>query len=75
MKEENKRTEDNKKKMREDRERKEYNKKGGYKSNFKNSNKIDLKILKGLVNGEDSDADEFYKIIKHFYFFQLNINN
>lgn len=30
----------------------------------KNSNKIDLKILKGLVNGEESDADEFYKIIK-----------
>ena len=31
----------------------------------KNQNKIDMKILKGLVNGEEDDADEFFQIIKH----------
>ena len=29
-----------------------------------NNNKIDRKILKGLVNAEDPDAEEFYGIIK-----------
>ena len=28
------------------------------------ANKIDRKILKGLVNGEEENAEEFYEVIK-----------